>query len=131
MRDLLKGVLPDDTRLLAKNARLPVPELSYRIAQRKARYLERLDRLEADPRLHDWFDFDRVRRDLEAIDAPATVRARLAEHAAEGRQAPSAPRNAAFMAIFRMESMQRWLDAEAADGTGAAHAATAGSDRAE
>ena len=112
MRDLLKGVLPDETRLMTKNALLPVPEIPYRVAQKKASYLGRLDRLEADPRLHDWFDFKRVRRELEAIEDPQTVRARLAEHAEKGGQGPVGGTTPAFMALFRMEAMQRWLDAE-------------------
>lgn len=113
MRDLLKGVLPDEMRVLEKNARLPAPELSYRLAQRKADYLDRLARLETDARLRQWYDFKRLRRDLQTIGTPEAARARLAEHARRGRQPPGTPQAAAFMAIARMEALQRWLDEEA------------------
>ncbi|MBL4792136.1 asparagine synthase-related protein [Citromicrobium bathyomarinum] len=108
-RQAMKGVLPDSVRMRGQKM-MPIPEVIPDVARNKQQYLDRLDTLERDQRLHAYVDFARLRKMLEKLPDYDETIAYFREQRARGVQArPDTLDGVPFRTIYALEQLQSWL----------------------
>lgn len=108
VRAAMQGILPDVARLRSQTG-YPLVEAAVDIAQSKQGLLEKLDELEGDRRLHEWFDFEFIRSHLERLPSVEIAEQHVIEVSKSGQKRPS-PVNLSFVAVGSMMSLQTALD---------------------
>ncbi|WP_147124216.1 asparagine synthase-related protein [Shimia ponticola] len=110
IRAAMDGIVHDAARLRDQDG-LPFVELGLHIARLIPAMKSELNRLEKDPRLHDYFDFDFVRRSMDRQPTVKVAEAHIIQVATTGRTSQW-PLNSSFIAISNMMALQKALDEE-------------------
>lgn len=114
-REIMHGVVPDICRE-STQPKLPLVEIPWHVAREKAGLIRELDRLESDKRLHDYFDFNYVRKRLTEYPDERAAEAHVTKIATTQKvEFSPSMLNASYDAIGKMASMQKLLD-KAANG---------------